>query len=77
MERPDAGPGSNVDAGVIEGTCRHLVQDRMGTTGARWDVPGGEAVLKLRAIRCSGDWDDYWTSHEQEKMARYHQKLAA
>jgi hypothetical protein len=69
--------GLPIATGVIEGTCRHLVQDRMGITGARWDVPGGEAVLKLRAIRCSGDWDDYWTFHEQEEMARNHQRLAA
>lgn len=69
--------GLPIATGVIEGTCRHLVQDRMGITGARWDVPGGEAVLKLRAIRASGDWDDYWTFHEQEELARNHSKIAA
>ena len=69
--------GLPIATGVIEGTCRHLVQDRMGITGARWDVPDGEAVLKLRAIRASGDWDDYWTFHEQEELARNHSKLAA
>lgn len=69
--------GLPIATGVIEGTCRHLVQDRMGITGARWDVPGGEAVLKLRSIRCSGDWDDYWAFHEQEELARNHTKLAA
>lgn len=69
--------GFPIATGVIEGTCRHLVQDRMGITGARWDVPGGEAVLKLRAIRCSGDWDDYWAFHEKQELARHHPKLAA
>lgn len=62
--------GLPIATGVIEGTCRHLVQDRMGITGARWDVPGGEAVLKLRAIRCSGDWEDYWAFHEQQGSCR-------
>jgi len=62
--------GLPIATGVIEGACRHLVQDRMGITGARWDVPGGEAVLKLRAIRCSGDWDDYWQFHEQQDNDR-------
>lgn len=69
--------GLPIATGVIEGTCRHLVQDRMGITGARWDVPGGEAVLKLRAIRCSGDWDDYWVFHEDEVCRRNQQNLAA
>ena len=26
-------------------------------TGARWSLQGGEAILKLRSIRSSGDWD--------------------
>lgn len=69
--------GLPIATGIIEGTCRHLVQDRMGITGARWDVPGGEAVLKLRAIRCSGDWEDYWSFHEAEERCRNHEKLAA
>jgi len=69
--------GLPIATGVIEGTCRHLVQDRMGITGARWDVPGGEAVLKLRALRCSGDWDEYWTFHEREEAGRNHEIQAA
>jgi hypothetical protein len=40
-----------IATGVIEGACRHLVQDRMGITGARWGLAVAEAVLKLRAIR--------------------------
>lgn len=34
---------------VVEGACRHLIKDRMDLTGARWDLPGAEALLKLRA----------------------------
>ncbi len=40
-----------VASGVIEGTCRYLVADRMDITGARWGVEGAEAILKLRAVR--------------------------
>ena len=61
---------------LIEGACRHLVQDRMGITGARWDVPGAENILKLRSLRCSGDWDDYWTFHEHQEFIRNHGKIA-
>lgn len=69
--------GLPIATGVIEGTCRHLVEDRMGITGAHWDVPGGEAVLMLRAVRCSGDWSDYWPFHEREEARRNHENLAA
>jgi hypothetical protein len=62
--------GLPIATGVIEGTCRHLVQDRMGITGARWDLPGAEAILKLRALHSSGDWDDYWRFHERQEALR-------
>jgi len=62
--------GLPIATGVIEGACRHLVQDRMGITGARWGLAVAEAVLKLRAIRTSGDWDDYWRLHLEKEHAR-------
>jgi len=52
--------GLPIATGVIEGACRYLVQDRMGRTGARWSLTGAEAILRLRALRASGDFDDYW-----------------
>ncbi len=45
--------GLPIATGVIEGTCRHLVKDRMDLTGARWSLAGAEAVLRLRALRSS------------------------
>jgi hypothetical protein len=42
--------GLPIATGVIEGTCRHLVEDRMNLTGARWSLTGAEAVLRLRAL---------------------------
>jgi hypothetical protein len=62
--------GLPIATGVIEGACRYLVQDRLGITGARWGLAGAEAVLKLRAIRTSGDWDDYWPFHLVKEHAR-------
>ena len=55
--------GLPIASGVIEGACRHLINDRMDVTGARWSLQGGEAILKLRSIRSSGDWDEYWKYH--------------
>jgi hypothetical protein len=36
----------------------------MDITGACWGLRGAEAVLKLRALRSSGDFDAYWTFHK-------------
>jgi hypothetical protein len=69
--------GFPIATGVIEGACRHLVQDRLGITGARWDLPGAEAILKLRALHSSGDWDDYWRFHQQQEALRNYPKMPA
>jgi hypothetical protein len=67
--------GLPISTGVIEGACRHLVKDRMDLTGACWSVPGAEAVLKLRALRASGDFEDYWAFHESAEYTRNHARL--
>ncbi len=65
--------GWPIATGVIEGTCRYLVADRMDITGARWSVEGAEAILKLRAVRCNGDFDDYWRFHLDQERHRIHE----
>lgn len=65
--------GLPIATGVIEGACRYLVQDRMGRTGARWSLTGAEAILRLRALRTSGDFDDYWQFHLAKEHERVHQ----
>jgi hypothetical protein len=63
--------GWPIATGIIEGACRHLVKDRMDITGARWGLPGAEAVLKLRALRCNDDFDDYWPLCERSHNCHY------
>jgi len=67
--------GLPIATGVIEGACRHLVKDRMAVSGARWSLNGAEAVLRLRALRSSRDFDEYWTYHEACEYERNHQAL--
>lgn len=64
--------GLPIATGVIEGACRYLVKDRMDITGARWSLSGAEAVLQLRSLRASGDFDEYWTFHEKQEWERNH-----
>ena len=69
--------GFPIASGVIEGACRYLVKDRMDITGARWGLSGGEAVLKLRSIRISGDFEEYWRFHlKREQERNYYSKYA-
>ncbi|MCP4195799.1 MAG: hypothetical protein GY762_01490, partial [Proteobacteria bacterium] len=69
--------GFPIATGVIEGACRHLVKDRMEITGAKWRLAGAEAVLRLRALRSSQDFDEYWEFHEACEYKRNHQALYA
>jgi hypothetical protein len=64
--------GLPIATGVIEGACRYLVKDRMDRGGTRWTLAGAEAVLRLRALRASGDFDAYWEYHLREEQQRNH-----
>lgn len=64
--------GYPIATGVIEGACRYLVKDRMDITGARWRMARAEAILKLRALKSSGDFEVYWKFHEQKEQERNH-----
>jgi len=64
--------GWPIATGIIEGACRHIVKDRMDITGARWGLEGAEAILKLRAVIASGDFDAYWRFHLRREHERIH-----
>ncbi len=54
---------------------RHLrpaLLKRMDITGARWGLQGAEAILKLRALIASGDFDAYWRFHLRREHERIH-----
>ena len=64
--------GWPIATGIIEGACRHIVKDRMDITGARWGLEGAEAILKLRAVIATGDFDAYWRFHLRREHERIH-----
>ena len=67
--------GYPIATGIIEGTCRYLIKDRMEITGARWSLKGADALLKLRAIKVSGDFELYWKFHESKQYERNYERL--
>lgn len=40
--------------------------------GARWGLESAEAILKLRSLRSSGDFEVYWEFHKAQELARNH-----
>jgi hypothetical protein len=62
--------GLPIASGAVEGACKNLVKDRMERSGMRWKQPTAEAVLKLRALYLSGDFERYWEFHVKQEQAR-------
>jgi hypothetical protein len=62
--------GFPIASGVIEGACRHLINDRLDITGARWGLDGAEALLKLRSLKSSGDLEKYLDFHRIKAKQR-------
>ena len=67
--------GFPIATGVIEGACRHLINDRLDITGARWGLQCAEAILKLRSINSSGDFETYWMLYQQKSKVRLYNDL--
>ena len=51
--------GYPIASGAIGGACRHLVKDRMERAGMHWTIPGAQAMLEVRSVYLSGQWDEY------------------
>ena len=62
--------GLPIASGAVEGACKNLVKDRMERSGMRWKLPTAEAVLRMRAIYLSDDFDEYWAFHIRQEQAR-------
>jgi len=69
--------GYPIGSGVIEGTCRSLVKDRMELAGMRWSEIGAETMLELRSIKVNGKWDDYWQYFVTEEKQRLYADYAS
>jgi mRNA-degrading endonuclease YafQ of YafQ-DinJ toxin-antitoxin module len=46
----------------------------MERSGMRWSLDMAEAMLKLRAVHLSGDWDAYWDWHVRQDQLRLYRK---
>jgi hypothetical protein len=72
--------GYPIASGVIEGACRHVVKDRLERTGMSWTSSGAQALLHLRAIATSQQWETYTQYRievETERLYPYRAQLVA
>lgn len=53
--------GYPIGSGVIEGACRHLINDRLELTGMSWKPTGAESMIRLRAVHINKDWKTFWS----------------
>jgi len=64
--------GWPIASGPVEGACKNLIKDRMERSGMRWTEAMAEAIVQLRAIYLSGDFDRYWSFHIENDQQRLH-----
>jgi hypothetical protein len=62
--------GWPIASGSVEGACKNLIRDRFERSGMRWTPETAEALLRLRAIHLSGDFDTYWEFHVNRDQQR-------
>jgi len=62
--------GWPIASGPVEGACKNLIKDRMERSGMRWTEQMAEAIVQLRAIYLSGDFDAYWEFHIAQDQRR-------
>jgi len=58
--------GLPIGSGVTEAGCKELIKARFCRSGMRWKRATGDAILQLRALRLSAQWDSFWA-----KVLRY------
>ena len=51
--------GYPIASGVIEGACRYVVKDRLERTGMSWVREGAQAMLDLRCVYLTEEWETY------------------
>jgi hypothetical protein len=70
--------GYPIASGVIEGACRNVVKDRLERTGMNWTIPGAQAMLDLRCIYLTEQWEpfiEFRIARETQRLYPYRDTL--
>ncbi len=69
--------GYPIASGVIEGACRHVIKDRMEHGGMRWTLEGAQAMLDVRCVCASSEWENFGSWRQAEQAECVHPFRAA
>ena len=67
--------GLPIATGIVESTCKTLVNKRMEGSGMLWSVDGAEAILKLRGLCLDELWDQFWAFRTKREKKRLYDLL--
>jgi len=65
--------GMPIATGVVESACGSVVKKRMEGSGKRWSMEGAEAILLLRSLDKSDDYETYWPFHTIQERKRLYE----
>lgn len=60
--------GYPISSAMDESACRNVIGTRMKGSGRRWDDDGADAMARLRAAYCSGQWNVLHKQRRQKRM---------
>lgn len=66
-----------IGSGVIEGTARYMVVDRLRRTGMRWLHQGGQSILDFRVWLANGQHEKAWDLIANINAARHQARARA
>ena len=56
--------GWPIGSGAVEATCKHLVKQRLGATGAQWRRANIPQIAALRVVILNKEWEEFWETDE-------------
>lgn len=68
--------GYPISTGLVEGSCGHLVKERMEGSGMRWGIEGAKKMLDARATKINGDLDDFFHNFKANNKRRIYKSAA-
>jgi len=68
--------GYPISTGLVEGSCGHLVKERMEGSGMRWTIKGAQKLLNVRATKINGDLDDFFNNIKAQNKDRLNNRVA-
>lgn len=68
--------GYPISTGLVEGSCGHLVKERMEGSGMRWGLRGAQRMLDARATKINGDLDHFFHKIKRDNKNRLYKRAA-